>query len=281
MSYSYVIISDSLDDIAETKAVAASFPDLSYTGYAQNFDEGIDLILELKPKIIFLEIEPVNKESDLSLRFISELHRYFDELPKIIVTAKSEDQALKALKYAVLDFFTTPFRSMELRKTVMRLAKDIPAAANEHQLESVSKAIVEDTEKIDEAAVVSQPILKNQETDKPLTICVKSHGDYRFIDASSICYLQADNNSTDIHLFNGELITAFKTLKQFENQLPAPFVRIHNSYIVNMDYVSRIHMGNAICYIKGTTLKVPFSKSYKENVDAILGTITSGNYLEF
>ena len=116
--------------------------------------------------------------------------------------------------------------------------------------------------------------------EKPLIICVKSYGDYRFIEAKDICYLQADNNSTDIHLFNGEMITAFKTLKHFENVLSSPFVRIHNSYIVNIDYVSRIHTGNSVCYIKNTTTKLPFSKSYKENVDAIINSITKGNYLE-
>ncbi|MEC4004211.1 LytTR family DNA-binding domain-containing protein [Flavobacterium sp. SUN052] len=111
-------------------------------------------------------------------------------------------------------------------------------------------------------------------------MCVKSYGDYRYIDASDICYLQADNNSTDIHLNSGEMITAFKTLKHFEGVLTYPFARIHNSYIVNVDYVSRIHTGNVVCHIKNTTTKLPFSKSYKENIDVIIATIASGNYLE-
>jgi DNA-binding LytR/AlgR family response regulator len=109
---------------------------------------------------------------------------------------------------------------------------------------------------------------------------VKSYGDYRFIEARDICYLQADNNSTDIHLNTGEMITAFKTLKHFEGVLTNPFVRIHNSYIVNVDYVSRIHTGNSVCYIKNTTTKLPFSKSYKDNIDGIIAAITNGNYLE-
>ena len=116
--------------------------------------------------------------------------------------------------------------------------------------------------------------------NKPLIICVKSYGDYRYIQATDICYLQADNNSTDIHLSSGEMITAFKTLKHFEGVLNYPFVRIHNSYIVNIDFVSRIHTGNAVCHIKDTTTKLPFSKSYKENIDTIISTIASGNYLE-
>ena len=126
-------------------------------------------------------------------------------------------------------------------------------------------------------AEVSGEIPKQQS----LIICVKSYGDYRYIDSEDVLYFEADNNSTDIHLNNGEMITAFKTLKHFETVLPpTQFLRIHNSYIINVNQVSRIHTGNTVCYIKNSTTKLPFSKSYKENVDLIISRIASGNYLE-
>lgn len=146
--------------------------------------------------------------------------------------------------------------------------------------ETIETTVDSNTEEEEQPIKKILPKFEISKEEKPLIICVKSYGDYRFIEAKDICYLQADNNSTDIHLFNGEMITAFKTLKHFENVLSFPFVRIHNSYIVNIDYVSRIHTGNSVCYIKNTTTKLPFSKSYKENVDAIINSITKGNYLE-
>jgi DNA-binding LytR/AlgR family response regulator len=90
-------------------------------------------------------------------------------------------------------------------------------------------------------------------------LCIKSYGDHRYIDARDICYLQADNNSTDIHLNGGEMITAFKTLKHFEGVLSYPFVRIHNSYIVNSRYISG-SIPETVCYIKNTTVKIPLSR---------------------
>jgi DNA-binding LytR/AlgR family response regulator len=74
--------------------------------------------------------------------------------------------------------------------------------------------------------------------EQPLILCIKSYGDYRYIDARDILLL-TDNNSTDIHLNSGEMVTAFKTLKHFEGAYLS-FVRIHNSYIVNTAYISRI-----------------------------------------
>ena len=289
----------------------------------------MDLILEHHPTFVFLEINPSNKDSNLSLLLINELHRFLKILPKIIITTNNSESAIEAIQYGAFDYLSKPIDGNALRKTILKFEKTNeslnafsanPKIATQQQfiqaiaevstpdivdnkiiedisvkheivesedtvetlseVESEDKAILIDSE---ETEIPIKKVFSNIETnkeDKPLIICVKSYGDYRFIEAKDICYLQADNNSTDIHLYNGEMITAFKTLKHFENVLSSPFVRIHNSYIVNIDYVSRIHTGNSVCYIKNTTTKLPFSKSYKENVDAIINSITKGNYLE-
>jgi DNA-binding LytR/AlgR family response regulator len=292
MKQTYVIISDNRDDIAETKAVMAAFPAYAFVGSAMTYDEGVDIILEHKPKLVFLEIEPSNRDSQLSLHLINELYRYLPEVPQIIITAKGPEKAYDALRYDVLDYLVAPFRTFELRKSLLRFEKLLAApdpiiatfVAESAEVQSPAIIIEEDDKQedvIDNVQIIeAQSAPVSVTAEKPLIICVKSYGDYRFIEAKDICYLQADNNSTDIHLYNGEMITGFKTLKHFESVLSSPFVRIHNSYIVNIDYVSRIHTGNSVCYIKNTSIKLPFSKSYKENVDAILNSIANGNYIE-
>ncbi|NMH27664.1 LytR/AlgR family response regulator transcription factor [Flavobacterium silvaticum] len=268
MKHQYVIITDNHHELAETKAALSLFPKYECCGTAADFDSGLELVLEKLPDLIFLEIDPDNPESGLNLSFISELYRFLNKPPQIIVTAKSQEKAFQVLKYGVLDMLVAPFRSFELRKTLLRFEKDFGTVP----IMEVVRETPEPTPII--ATIEAAPI------EKPLILCVKSYGDYRFIEAADILYMQADNNSTDIYLRNGEMVTAFKTLKQFETSLKLPFVRIHNSYIVNSDFVTRIHLGNSVCYLKDS-LKIPFSKSYKDNVDGILNQITGGNYLEF
>jgi len=284
--YSYIIVDDNPESIRETKALASGFPHLVLAGVANNYDEGVNLILETHPQIVFLEIAPGDAESGLSLKLLNELYRYYKELPKIIVTTGNKDSAFEAIKYGVFDFLVKPVSKLEFRKSVLRFERSLSDAAQTAPQETAT-IMAELPSPAYEASATDDQLAEKvfhaadtHKDEKPLVICVKSYGDYRFINASDICYLQADNNSTDIHLNNGEMITAFKTLKHFETVLDSPFVRIHNSYIVNIDYVSRIHTGNAVCYIRNTTTKLPFSKSYKENVDAILHSITKGNYLE-
>jgi DNA-binding LytR/AlgR family response regulator len=332
MKQTYIIIDDDPQSILKTQAVASRFEGFVCVATAQNYDDGINVILEHNPKIVFLEIDPSDKTSNLSLMLINELHRYLKIIPKIIVVTKYKDFAYESVKYDVLDYFTKPLGINELRKSILKMDKmnpELPQQEYKAPISILEKAISEDTFSVFDAyskpkeeiivpdvifedtnintEIISE-LLSEQEkaqeivfdnenikpekavtflnddtipkNEKPLIICVKSYSDYRFIEAKDICYMKADNNSTDIHLYNGEMITAFKTMKNFELALKFPFVRIHNSYIVNIDYVSRIHTGNSVCYIKKTTIKLPFSKSYKDNVDAIISSISRGNYLE-
>ena len=325
----------------KTRATAESFQNMHFLAMADNYDDGLDIVLEHNPNVIFLEIDPQDKDSKLSLAIINELHRYLTVIPKIFITTSNDALCLESFKYGIFDYFIKPLETKELRKTLFRLEKEY--GFNNASVVSVTQTVVPEIIQDNTSVIVSKPIIASEpevavaepieievETEtieqvlseleptaseietleseiplenvedstekpennqvsfiqsdnpkaKPLVICVKSYGDYRYIDATDICFLQADNNSTDIHLNTGEMITAFKTLKHFEGVLTYPFVRIHNSYIVNTDFVSRIHTGNAVCHIKNTTTKLPFSKSYKENIDAIIATIASGNYLE-
>ena len=237
MRYSYIIIDDEPESILRTQTMFDEFSNYFLVGTATNYDEAVNLVLEHKPKLIVLEIDPAHKDSNLSLALINELYRYIKIMPKIIVLTRNKELAFQAIKHEIFDYLIKPAQLTDFRKAIIKFER------NSEEL--------------------------------PTTICIKSYGDYRFIDTEDIVYAKADNNSTDIYLNNGDMITAFKTMKHFENTLPPEFVRIHNSYIINVNYVSRIHTGNSVCYIKNSKLQLPFSKSYKKNVDMLINLITT------
>jgi len=302
MSQTYIIIDDDKGSILKTQAVAERFKNLSFVASANNYDDGLNLILEHQPHLVFLEIDPADKKSNLSLALINELYRYLRIVPKIIVITDKKDLAYEALQYEVVDYLLKPVNINDFRKAILKfdraIKSDLPYLEEKNPaatFEVLDEALVVELETAEHdvkvkdvptdvnqsatlsPAEVSREIPKQQS----LIICVKSYGDYRYIDSEDVLYFEADNNSTDIHLNNGEMITAFKTLKHFETVLPpTQFLRIHNSYIINVNQVPRIHTGNTVCYIKNSTTKLPFSKSYKENVDLIISRIASGNYLE-
>lgn len=302
MSQTYIIIDDDKGSVLKTQAIAERFRNLTFVGSANNYDDGVNLILEHQPRLVFLEIDPADKKSNLSLALINELYRYLRIVPKIIITTSQKDLAYEALQYEVTDYLLKPLNINDFRKAILKfdraIKSDLPYLEEKNPVatfEVLDEALVDELETAEnDVEVKDVPTDENQSVtlspaevsgeiskQQSLVICVKSYGDYRYIDSEDVLYFEADNNSTDIHLNNGEMITAFKTLKHFETVLPpTQFLRIHNSYIINVSQVSRIHTGNTVCYIKNSTTKLPFSKSYKENVDLIISRIASGNYLE-
>jgi DNA-binding LytR/AlgR family response regulator len=277
MNCPYIIIDDNQESVLRTQAIAEGFSELVFVASANNYTDGLNLILEHSPKLIFLEIDPEDKTSNLSLALVNELYRYLKVVPKIIITTSKKELAFEAIQYEVADYLIKPVQRIDLVKSLLKLKKSI----EEDDVYVLPNLVSEKASKnSEESAPLAKEVQNIPAVEQPLILCIKSYGDYRYIDARDICYFQADNNSTDIHLNNGEMVTAFKTLKHFEGVLSAPFARIHNSYIVNRNYISRIHTGNAVCYIKNTTTKIPFSKSYKENIDLIIAEFANGNYLE-
>ena len=171
-----------------------------------------------------------------SLNFLLELKQYLIHLPYIIGINAHKENAFHAIKYGINDYMLFPLEKNEIRNVFLKLEN-----------------------------------LEQKQLTKKL--CVRSNGDYHFLPLSDILYLKADNNTTDFYLQNGKIITGFKTMKHYENQLPVEFFRIHNSYIVNILYVSRINLSKSFCCLLDHSFKIPFSRTYKTQIDAIIKQI--------
>ena len=295
MKHTYIIVEDNEKKELEIREIMRCFPDFLHVQSAFNFDDALNAILKYKPSIVFLKLSPEESINKISLFLISEVHRFLTVNPRFIVISNDASFALEAISYNVFDYLLKPIALNDLRKSLLKFEKSYGRELFEEfsnydfdaTLENLHEpTLVDDHFNIESHSNTKEELQDIVSTEKPysdcpLIICIKSYGDHKYIDSSSVWYLKADNNSTDLFLNSGEVITAFKTLKSFENALPFPFVRIHNSFIVNVTQISRIHVGNSFCYIRNTSVKIPFSKSYKNNVEKLLSYFEDGNYIEF
>ena len=242
MRYSYSIIDNDRESIQAISRIMDLYPEFICVGTADNETDGVDLILNKTPTLNFIDVEIRNDYNCISaFGAFGELRKYMNELPDFIVVTRSPQYAIEAIKNDVLDYILKPIRPLDIRKSMYRFDKK-----------------------------------KNEQANM---LCIRSYGDYRFINTDDIQYLKADNNTTDFYMIGGQKISAYKTLKHFENKLPESFMRIHNSYIVNTKHVSRIHFGKAKFAIKNVAQWIPFSKSYKTNVELIKNTLFTTNAL--
>ncbi|ADV50936.1 two component transcriptional regulator, LytTR family [Cellulophaga algicola DSM 14237] len=236
MEYNYTIINSDNTFSHTLRTQLVNFKEFNCAGVAENCSEGLNIILKELPEIVFINL---NDKAEACFMMVMELHQYLKYIPVFIGISKSKDYAYKAIKNGFFDYWLQPLNEFDIRKSVLKLQKRD---------------------------------LKNECINT--TLCLKSYKDYRYINTSEILYLKADNNTTDVFLNDGTIISAFKTLKTFEDRLPSNFIRIHQSYILNTDYISRINYGKSICTIKNNNTTLPFSKSYKSNIDEVKKILT-------
>ncbi len=235
MPYTYTIIDSETSATINLQHFLAECGDFDCTAIAENSTEGLSAILKHKPDIVFINL---NENAGSYFQMSIELHQYTNNLPIFIGISKTKNHAYQAIKNNFFDYWLLPYNEFEVRKTIMRLKKSAP-----------------------------------QEVPAP-TLCLKSYRDFQYINTDDILYLKADNNATEFVMKDGTINHAFKTLKTFQSQMPKNFIRIHQSYIVNSKYISRISYGKANCTLKYKKEQLPFSKSYRQNIDTLKKVLT-------
>jgi two-component system, LytTR family, response regulator len=98
-------------------------------------------------------------------------------------------------------------------------------------------------------------------------IIINSKTGVESIDLPEVIYLESMSNYTQLHLNAARLILTSKTLKEFDSQLcnsDKNFMRVHNSYIINLHKVAR-YLKDEEVIIMMNDQKIPLSKSRKDD----------------
>ncbi len=235
MAYQYTIIDSNESSNLKLQQYLKEYGEFICCSIAKNSIEGLNEILKHSPDIVFINL---NENSSAYFQMTTELHQYGNCIPIFIGISENKKYAYEALKSNFFDYWLFPYNEFDIRKSMMRLKKSMP------------------------------------QEEIPHTLCLKSYRDFQYLNTNDILYLRADNNSTEFIMKDGTINNAFKTLKTFENQMPKNFIRIHQSYMVNINYISRISYGKAICTLKHHKVQLPFSKSYRKNIDKLKKLLT-------
>jgi two-component system, LytTR family, response regulator len=234
----YFIIEKDLCAINRIKSVLGDYPEFNCIGTSNNYNNAMNIILKETPNLVFFNIDSAIENS---FQLVHELNLYSDSFPVFIAISAKKEKAYDSIKNGFSDFLLNPLTELEIRKTVLNFQKKNPTVGKK-------------------------------------TICIKSYKDYQYLDTEEILFLKADNNTTDFYMSDGIIISAYKTLKTFEKLLPKNFLRIHKSYIINKNYVSRIQYGKLICTIKKNSYNIPFTKTYIDNIEIMKNTLTGCSY---
>ena len=194
-------------------------PDIQLLDEADSGTKGIQLIEQLHPDIIFLDIEMPGMDGFEMLKKIpgKQFH--------IIFTTAYDHYAIKAIKFAAFDYLLKPVDIEELKQAVERISQSRPQNQTIKKLE-----------------VLEHNLFTNASLNK---IAIPILDGFLFFNISDITHLEAQSNYTEIHFTNNQKLVASRTLKEFEELLPADiFFRPHHSHIVNLSFIKRYIRGD-------------------------------------
>ena|SRR2546423_2427208 len=208
--------------------------------------EAVEKINFLKPEIVFLDIEMPGMNGFNLLQQVN-----YKNFEPVFVTAY-DHYAVRAIRFSALDYLVKPVDVDELKATVERALQKKNSGGPNERLELL----------IDH--------LSNPKKDFK-RIAIPSHEGLQFIKVSEIVYLEAHINYTHIFLPNHKYVVS-RTIKDFEELLPSgTFIRIHNSYIINKDYLEKYIRGEGGQVVLSTGVTLDVAKRKKSDFLKAIG----------
>ncbi|WP_158840918.1 LytR/AlgR family response regulator transcription factor [Polaribacter sp. L3A8] len=211
---------------------------------SKNVDEAVIQIKEHQPQLIFLDIEMPQKNG-------FQLLEAFDTINFQIIFITAYDQyAIKAFEFAALDYLLKPIDIERLKKAVKK-----------------ASAIAIKNLTFDKLELLKS----NRKKVKKIAIPYKS--DYVILDLKNIFCIEADRMYAILYTEKGKKYVAAKKLSYYESLLceENEFLRIHRSWIVNSNAI-KMYSKKEKCIQLKNDIKIPVSKSYKEEFEAIFFT---------
>lgn len=211
-AYSTLIIDDEPPARARLQKLLEHFPEtFRVLDEAKNGIEAIDKIHQLRPDVIFLDIEMPGLNG-------FELLERLEKIPIVIFCTAFDQYSLKAFETNSIDYLLKPVRLERLQQTVEKLSS-LKTNLSSSDIMSVLKAFYE-----------------QKEEKKMTSITIKKGDKLLFIKLEEVTHFEADEKYVTVYT-NKENHLIEQSLSQLELKLPQEFIRVHRAVILNKNLV--------------------------------------------
>jgi two-component system LytT family response regulator len=199
-----LIIDDERLARSEVRRLLSEFPWVSIVGEAENADEALIKINELRPDLLFLDVQMPGKSGFDLLESIQ------GDLPHVIFTTAYDEFALRAFEVNALDYLVKPITPERLALALGRIRDAGPQTVSDTPLRVSDHVLVRDGARC------------------------------WFVALSRIRLLESDGNYTRVY-FDSAKPLIYRSLTTLEQRLPSEaFFRINRQQIVNLDFIENI-----------------------------------------
>ncbi len=200
------------------------FSNIKIIGEASNGFEGVQIINDQHPDLIFLDIQMPKLTGFEMLELI-------DPRPYIIFSTAFDQYAIKAFEMSAVDYLLKPYSKERFAQAVNKVLKKVES--DEPIIESKQQIL----SSLDD---ISEPLSR---------VALRIGTKIKVIPVDEISHLESDDDYVKIHA--GEAVyLKEKTMKYFETHLNSEqFVRIHRSFILNVSFLDRLERYEKDSYV--------------------------------
>jgi len=224
----------------------AKEPDIEVVGMAETGDEAVKAIRELKPDLVFLDVQMPGKSG---LQVVDAVGP--EQMPATVFVTAFDQFALKAFDRAALDYLVKPFDDDRFAQALRRARK----------MTTQMRSLLEETPK--------EPP-KSEYLER---IAVEGRGQVRVVPVAKIEYITASGPYAELHA--GDRTFAIRERMQtLEDRLdPNVFFRIHRSAIVRLDRIDALtrHPGGDYGVRLKNGVELSLSRGRREELEQRLG----------
>jgi two-component system LytT family response regulator len=192
---------------------------------------------------VFLDIAMPGKDG---FELLQSLPRISFEI--IFVTAYNQFM-LQAFHFSAVDYILKPVDYRLLTAAVDRARQRIEQKSGSQHIETLLHNI------------------KIPDSPRKRKLCIPSLRGFQVLESQDILYCEANSNYTNIHLLNRPGILASKPLLEYETLLQdSGFVRVHKSFLVNLDHIKEYVKGEGGSVILSNGREIEVSRRKKEEL---------------
>jgi two-component system, LytTR family, response regulator len=219
----------------ELRRLLENFPKVNIVGEASNADEAIILIDELKPDLLFLDIQMPGKTG---FDLLSSLE---NEVPDVIFTTAYDEYAIKAFEFNALDYLLKPIELHRLSEAIQKVENEINS-----QIEKRNSA--------------KEGVKLLGEADQ---VFVKDGEKCWFVRLGKVRVFESIGNYVRLY-FDDQKPLVLKSLNALEDRLdPKTYFRANRKHIINLHFIDKIEpwfSGGLQVTIAGHNEKIEISR---------------------
>lgn len=168
---------------------------------------------------------------------------------EIIFVTAYDQYAIRAIKFAAVDYLLKPINALELKKAVDRVQSKHLRKNQQGQLEALLHNL--------------------QQQEKKIALPQSDH--IEFVAVNSIIRCQGDRNYTYFFLQDGRKLLVSRTLKEYVGLLDdQSFYRVHQSHLVNLNHIQKYRKRDGGILITSDGARIPVARARKEELLARL-----------